>query len=401
MRSVSTAGHAGRSPGQNEEEQPVADVIERVRTRRVRVNHRGDWVFVQLLTRDGRCGIGELSHSGDDVLACRLVQDVAPFLVGYDPLRTSDVRAEAPGTSLLDRLRARLAADRAGQTVLSALEQALLDLEGQVRGVPVWRLLGTRLRRRVPLYANINRATVDRSPEGFAANARAAVQEGFRAVKLAPFDDLPRGAAATPEGRAKIALGIERVRAVREAIGPAVELLVDCHARLDEQRAVQVARALEDVRLYWYEEPVSWRLEDGAVLARLRRATGLPIATGESIFGPEPFARLAKQAAADIFMPDVKHAGGLRMCVEIGRIAHEHGLALSPHNPSGPVACAASLHIAAVLPAFTILEYAWGEVPWRGRLVSPAEEVRDGSLAVPDMPGLGITLNEQVLEEHA
>lgn len=380
----------------------MRDVIERVRTRRVHVNHRGNWVFVQLLTREGRCGIGELSHSGDDLLACRLVEAATPLFLGHElpNLSDSDAREPAQASGLLERLRMHLAASRTGQTVLSALEQALLDLEGQRRGLPVWRLLGRSLRERVPLYANINRATMDRSPEGFAANARAAVAEGFRVVKLAPFDDLPRGAAATPEGQARIALGLARVRAVREAIGPAVELLIDCHSRLDEQSALQVARALEDVGLSWFEEPVPWHLEDGAVLARLRRATGLRIATGESIFGLEPFRRLARAGAADVWMPDVKHAGGIRACVEVGCLAHEHGLELSPHNPSGPVACTASLHVAAVLPAFTVLEYAWGEVPWRGQLVSPAEEVRDGCLAVPQTPGLGVVLNEQVLEEH-
>ncbi len=380
----------------------MPDVINRVRTRRVHVNHRGGWVFVQLLTREGHCGIGELSHSGDDLLACRLVEAAAPMLLGQEPPHLSDAVAEEARQvpPLLERLRMYLATSRAGQTALSAIEQALLDLEGQRRGVPVWRLLGERQRERVPLYANINRATVDRSPEGFAANARAAVREGFRAVKLAPFDDLPRGAAATPEGQARIERGIARVRAVREAIGPAVELLIDCHSRLDEQSALGVARALEDVRLSWFEEPVPWHLEDGAVLARLRRATGLRIATGESIFGLEPFRRLARAGAADVWMPDVKHAGGIRACVEIGRLAHEHGIELSPHNPSGPVACAASLHAATVMPAFTVLEYAWGEVPWRGQLVSPPEEVRDGCLAVPEAPGLGVALNEQMLEEH-
>jgi galactonate dehydratase len=312
-----------------------------------------------------------------------------PVLLAHEPT--------AALAELWDRLAATLPATRPGQTVLSGIEQALLDLEGKARGLPVWQLLGQRVRARVPLYANINRATTDRSPEGFATSARAALAQGLRAIKLAPFDDLRPGSTAQLDGQAQIALGIERVRAVRQAIGPAAALLVDCHSRLDEPSALHVARALEDVDLYWFEEPVSWRLEGGAALARVRQACGLRIATGESIFGTDTYRRLAAQAAADVFMPDVKHVGGIHACVAVGGIAAEHGLEASPHNPSGPVACAASLHAAAVMPACTLLEFAWGEVPWRSQLVRPAEAVDAGSLPVPESPGLGVELHTGLL----
>ena len=353
----------------------------------VAVTRRGNWRFVRVHTDSGLTGLGEASQGSNDVaVAQAITQQITPQLTGQDPLDR---------VPLLQRLRG-LGAHRTGATALSAVEQALWDLAGQALGQPVWRLLGGRLRPRVWVYANINRSTWERSPQGFAENARRAVAAGFRAVKLAAFDDVPR--LDSPEAFATIQLGIERVLAVREAVGPDVQVLLDCHSHFTAAWAIRVARQLEPARLFWFEDPVP--RDDLEGMVRVHDAIEQPLATGETLFGREPFWQLFTRHALDVAMPDVKHCGGIAELRTIAAMAEPAHVQIAPHNPSGPVAMAATVQAVAGLPSFSILEYAFGEVPWRESLIEPAEQIVDGWYAVPDAPGHGVRLNDAVVEEH-
>jgi len=354
---------------------------------KVAVTKRGNWQFVRVHTDEGLVGLGEASQGGNDAaVAYVLEQQIAPALAGHNPL---DVEP------FFQRFQA-LGAHRSGATALSAVEQALWDLAGQVHGQPVWRLLGGRLRPRVWVYANINRSTWDRSPDSFADNARQAVARGFRAVKLAAFDDVPR--LDTPQAYATIQLGIDRVLAVREAVGPEVHVLLDCHSHFNAAWAIRVARELEPARLFWYEDPVPRSDLDG--LARVHATIEQPVATGETLFGREGFWELLTRRALDVAMPDVKHCGGIAELRRIAAMAETAHVQVAPHNPSGPVAMAATVHAVAALPNFSILEYAFGEVPWRETLIAPAETIVDGYYAVPDTPGLGVRLDDATVAAH-
>ena len=373
--------------------------------RRVPVSRRGDWLFVQLRTDDGLVGVGEASQgSGDAEVIRHLRQNVAKLVVGADP---RDVHALARRLYPLAQSQGRQAA-----TAVSATEQALWDLAGQAYGQPVWKLLGGKHRSKVWLYANVNRATgvagvpnatADRSPEAFAATAKRAVAAGFRAVKLASFDGMPH--ADTPEAAEATERGIACVFAVREAVGPDVQVLLDVHCHFTAAGAIRVARRLEPARLYWFEDPVP--RSDWEGLARVRREIEQPIAAGESFFGLEPFWRLftagtsgAAGPLVDVAMPDVKHCGGLGMMLRIGTLAEAAQVQVAPHNPSGPVAQAATIQACAALPTFTILEHAFGETDWRQELVEPAERLSGGFHEVPDAPGLGVRLNEAAVKER-
>ncbi|MGH2356182.1 MAG: mandelate racemase/muconate lactonizing enzyme family protein [Chloroflexota bacterium] len=355
---------------------------------RVAVTRRGGWLFVQVKTDEGLVGVGEASQGGDqDGVAEMIERQIAPYLMGRDP---RDIEP------FVQRFRA-LGASRAGATALSGVEQALWDLAGQAYGQPVWRLLGGKVRPPLWIYANINRSTWDRSPEGFAENARRAVARGFRAVKLAAFDDVPR--LDGPEAFATIQLGIDRVLAVREAVGPQVQVLLDCHCHFNAAWAIRVARQLEPARLFWFEDPVPRTDVDG--LARVHASIEQPVAAGETFFGRQPFWELFTRGAIDVAMPDVKHCGGIAELRRIAALAEPAHVQVAPHNPSGPVALVATAHAATTLPNFSILEYAFGEVEWREDLIQPAESIVDGFYEVPDTPGLGIRLNEAVVAEHA
>ena len=361
--------------------------ITGITQQRVHVNHRGGWLMVQVHTDEGLTGLGEGSQSGGEVQVMQAIErQVAPAVTGADP---RDVEP------IFQRLKA-LGAYRQGATALSAVEQALWDLAGQAAGVPIWRLLGGKLRDRVWVYANINRSTVDRSPQGFAANARRAVERGFRAVKLAAFDDVPR--LDTPQAFATVQLGVDRVMAVREAVGPQVQVLLDCHSHFNAAWAIRVARQLEPARLFWYEDPVPRDDIDGIV--RVHQSIEQPLATGETLFGRAEFWELFRRRALDVAMPDVKYCGGIGELRKIAVMAEPAHVQVAPHNPSGPVAMAATVHAAAAMPNFGILEYAFGETDWRESLIDPVEEIVDGFYRVPDAPGLGVRLNAETVAAH-
>jgi galactonate dehydratase len=351
----------------------------------VRVNHRGDWLLVQVHTDAGLIGLGEASHSGNDSLAVAALQHFDALLRGQDPRR---IEAAIRRMATLD-------GGRIAQTALSGVEQALWDILGQHLSAPVAQLMGGKLRDRIRLYANINRHVRERTPAGFARAAAQAAGEGFTAIKLAPFDEL-RGPDHIRTGpRAAWRAGVERVEAVRAAIGDAVELAVDCHGRMDASEALIVADALAGCRLFWYEEPVpDTQIDD---LAAITARVPMPTASAESIFGLQGFQPFLAQRVVDVLMPDVKHDGGLLATKQIAAAATMRQLLIAPHNPAGPVATAATAQVVATLPNFYILEYAWGEVDWRARLLEPAEQIEDGYLVLSELPGIGHRLNPAVV----
>jgi galactonate dehydratase len=339
-------------------------------------------------TDAGLVGLGEASHSGSDALAVAALKHFDEQLRGHD----------AGQIETAVQMMVRLNGGRAAQTALCGVEQALWDLLGQELGVPVHRLFGGALRDRLRLYANINRHVRQRTPQGFAEAATKAVAEGFGAVKLAPFDELNAPDHIRTGPQAAWRNGVERVRAVRKAIGDSVELAVDCHGRMDSSEGLIVAEELAECRLFWYEEPVPDTHPDD--LAAITARIPMPTAPGENLFGMEGFRPYLTRRVVDMLMPDVKHDGGLAITKQIATSAQMFKLLIAPHNPAGPVATAATAQVISTVPNFYILEYAWGEVGWRAQLLAPAERIEDGYLLLSQEPGIGHKLNSEVLAAH-
>jgi len=357
--------------------------LTRLEPLRVPVNRRGDWLFPRL--RAGEItALGDGTSSGDDAACSALwTGPLTDLLAGKDLLDT-DARA--------DELLAWAAAqggDRLHATAVSALEQALWDLRGRVEGKPICELLGGARRQVIPLYANLNRGTWDRSPEGFADRARAAVEDGFDAIKIAPFDEVTRHL-TTAEARAQAEAGLRRVAAVRAAIGSDVLLRVEYHHRFDVESAVAVAARLAEWAVDWVEEVTrGLRPADlAAVRARITQST----AGGEALFGLRRFREWADAGAVDVLMPDVKQCGGLREALRVAELAAERGLGCSLHNPHSPLGTAFSLHVCAAAERMGRLEYQWREAPGSEALIKPPERPVHGRLAVPDGPGVGVEL---------
>ena len=354
------------------------------------------WVLVELRTADGLAGLGDatanesIPRRGADVAArvVRSMQDWTPFEI-------ERCRKVASAEVALADSRAK----RTAIAMCSGIEQAMWDLQGKILGLPCHALFGGKLRSEVRNYANINRATrgEDRTPEGFAANARRGLEAGFDAFKLAPFDHMARKESDASKFEEGVRKGISYVRAVREAIGPGRDLLIDGHSRFTADQAIQVGRRLDQFRLYWMEE-MCRSAED---LARFNASTDVQTAGGESLWSVNEFFPYVQSGAVDTVMPDVKYCGGMYELKKIAAMAEGAGQRTSPHGPASPVGNMAAAHVCATMPNFDILELAFGEVPWRADTVRPAEDVRNGYLTVPDRPGIGYEMNPERWERFA
>ena len=353
----------------------------------VRVSDRTSWLFVRLSTNAGLDGIGEASLGRSARLEeletfFKLVRDHSPFEIHR-------YRERGRAIAAAGGLRAA--------TAFSAIEQALWDLTGKALDAPVHQLLGGALYDAVPVYANVNRMTVDRSPEGFARSATLAVENGFSAIKAAPFDGFPSRDSSPADIKRAIDLGVAAMEAMREAVGVEITLKVDCHSHFEVDEAIEIAGRLEPVGLDWYEEPIApSRVEETEAI---RDAIAQRMAGGELMFGAAGFAPLCRRRAVDVIMPDVMHCGGILEGRDIAALAAVDDIEVSPHNACGPVATAAALQLSAGIENFDSLELQWGEVDWRADVVVPSERVENGVMAVPQGPGLGVELNEKLLSE--
>lgn len=341
---------------------------------------RTNFVFVKLYTDDGVDGVGEatLEWKTDTVVAA--LGELERTLLGEDPFAT-------------ERLIERLHRDsywRSGAVLRSALggiEAALLDIKGKALGVPVYELLGGKQRDTVRSYAN-HWFFGCVKPEDYAANARRAVAMGYTALKWDPFGSVWLEM-TRPERNETIAI----VEAVRAAVGPDVDLMLDVHGRLNVPTAIAMCRELERFDLAWIEEPTPPESIDA--LAEVRSRSRVPIAAGERLFEPERFLELINKNAADILQPDVCHLGGLLETKKVAGLAHMRFLPVAPHNPTGPVMNAMTLHLSAAIPNFHIFETVSIDVPWRKELVSELLTIKGGDIAIPDAPGLGVELREE------
>lgn len=358
-----------------------------------RITPKTIWCFVQLRTYDGLIGEGEATLNGQED---KLFASAARLFAA----RLPQVTAGEPGALAAAASPANLAE----AAVVCAIDQALWSLHAQALQKPLAQVLAATVspplahtpREHIPVYANINRRTVARTPQGFAESAATAQAAGFNAYKLAPFDEVNTTLCAQGDGVRAMQAGLARVAAVRSVVGPQARLMVDCHWRFDEATARHLNDAAAALGVYWVECPIPEVSENIPALVRLRtqaNALGMRLAGLEENIGWETFRPYCEAGAYDVVMPDVKYVGGMAEMLRLAQHCAQLGVQVSPHNPSGPICHAASLHLSGVLPAFDMLEMQFDESPLFQALVAPAfASIQHGQTVLPDGHGLGLHL---------
>ena len=352
----------------------------------VNVTPKTNWSFLLVRTECGRTGIGECTLANQEALLEAEAARLAANVVG----------ADARNRNRLARLIPHAPGGLVAHSVLSAFEQALWDLAGQEAGRPVHALLGGALRDAVPLYANINRGANPRTPEGFAAAAKRAVAEGFRAVKLAPFEPFVWEDAADASLRAAYAEGLARTAAVRDAVGPGIDVMVDAHWRFSPGGAARLVQDVAPLGLFWLECPVSEA--NHAEIRRIRSMAndrGMRLAGAETLAGLGAYRTIIEAGCYDVLMPDIKYAGGHEEIRRIAALAQAAGVEIAPHNPTGPVCHAHSVHLCATIPNLLPLEVQFGETDRFFTLVTGHDlRFARGAARLSAAPGLGSAIDE-------
>ena len=368
--------------------------IDRVRFAEVVASEATTWTFVEVYDEEGAVGLAEITCGGNTAEAVRLTAELGARLKGREIAGEGDVE----GMLLLTV--ADMQGSMALATTVSGLRTAVSELRARKRGITLTEELGGVPQESILLYANINRhlLTRDRAPASFGRAAEYAVSQGFGIVKCAPFDGV--GPPSTREEILSVAgVGIERVAAVRAAVGPDVTVLVDCHSRFERHTAPLVAEELAKSNIGWFEEPVE-PTEDAEGLAAIAQEVSMITAGGESGYGREFFGAIVERGALNVVMPDVKHCGGLAEARASGEAAMSAGGDVSLHSPTGPVSLIGGGHATAAMPGAIHLEHAVYEADWRAEVVLPYERVEGGRLWMPEGEGLGAVLNPEVVKRY-
>ncbi|MGH2508061.1 MAG: galactonate dehydratase [Ktedonobacteraceae bacterium] len=354
-----------------------------------------NWVFVKVETNEGGLyGWGECSLEWKTRSLVGAVADFAPMIVGEDPTRVEHLYQKMYRQSFW-----RMGA--IGLSAISAIEQGCWDILGKSLGQPVYKLLGGAVRDRVRMYTHLGggdmRAVYESQqiadPAVFADRALEVVAKGYTAVKVLvtpPTEVLNSIAAYKSAERA--------MEALRRAVGDDVDILVDCHGRHSLANAVEFCRVLAPYRPYFIEEPVP--PENVDVLAEVRRATTVPIATGERLVTRHQFRELFEKLACHVIQPDLCHCGGLWEAKKIAAMAEVYSMGVAPHNPIGPIANASAIHFYMSTPNFLIQEDMLRDVPWRWDVVRHSLQSRDGYWLPSEAPGLGVEVDEQAAAKH-
>ncbi len=345
------------------------------------------WLFVKVSTDAGVHGWGEATLEGKEMTTATAIHNYAEQhgIIGADPRQIERIW----------QIQYRHGFWRGGvvlNSAISGIDQALWDIKGKLAGMPVYELLGGAVRDRIRMYTHV---AIGLPTEQTAEDVQKLATAGWTALKASSFAPIPENHEADA-----VRIAVERVAAIRAVVGDTMELFVDNHGRTRASVACRMLDALAPYNLAWFEEPVTPEDLDGQ-----RRVMAHPkntdIATGERLFSPWEFRDIIEQKLTDVVQPDICHAGGITALKKIAAMAEAHHIQVAPHNPQGPIATAASIHLAACIPNFRILEFAnqlhlpgWAEVQRNPLPITP------GWAELPTAPGLGVDLDEDALARY-
>ena len=356
-----------------------------------------NWIFVKVITdQPGLWGWGEATLEWHTRAVVGAVEDITQLLIGEDPRRIEHL------WQMMYRQHFWHGNGIVRGTAISGIDIALWDILGKVHGVPVHQLWGGPVRDYIRLYCHLGGGKMEdfyetdvSDPKRFGELAQQAVADGFTA-----FKSMAVPPTMSLEGNAPVRYAERCVAAMRDAVGPDIDIMVDCHARPSPRMGMLFAKALEPYDLYFFEEPCWPETIDD--IALIQRAVKTPIATGERLVSQHAFREVLEKRACSVLQPDITHCGGLTEARRIGAMAEAYRVSLAPHNPQGPVSTAASLELGFATPSYMICESVHSDVPWRQDVVTEGFTVEPkGRIVRPNTrPGLGIEINEAEVKKH-
>lgn len=358
-----------------------------------------NWTMLKIYTDTGHTGVGESTNWPGSPMIEAATKHVGERIIGLDPMKTDFI-----WTKMYRDLN-WVGPNGVSLCAISGIDMALLDLKAKVLKVPVYELLGGAFRTEILLYANYWFTGGGFTKEEYANQAKKVKEAGFTGLKFDPFahtnylygKDLSSNLSLTSQQQDR---AFEVTKAVREAVGPDFDMMIETHAMLNGSMAVKMAERLAPLGVTWYEEPAG--PESASTLRGLReRLPGnMSICVGERHYTRHGFRPVLENRICDIIMPDITRCGGPSEMKRIATMAEAYNVLVAPHNPNGPLSTLASAHVCASIPNFFRCEFMFNDVPWRDQILTHPIEVKAGKLHLSERPGLGVDLIESEMEKH-
>ena len=358
-----------------------------------------NWTLLKICTDEGFTGVGESTNWPGSPIVESAARHAGERIVGMDPMRTDLI------WSTLYRDLNWVGPFGASLCGISGIDMALLDLKGKVLGVPCYELLGGAYRTEIPLYANYWFLDGGKNPEDYARQARKVKEAGFSGLKFDPFahtsylygEHLSTNLSLSRKDQK---LAYEISKAVREAVGDDMEMMIETHAMLNFKTAVMMAEKLAPLDIAWFEEPAGPENADTLRAIRERLHPGISICVGERHYTRFGILPVLERRICDIIMPDITRCGGPSEMKRMASMAEAYNVMVAPHNPNGPLSTLASGHVCAAIPNFFLQEFMVTDVPWRDKVIDHPLDIQNGRLVLSSRPGLGVDLVEEQMEAH-
>ena len=342
------------------------------------------WLLLKIHCEDGTVGIGEGGVHGWQRPTQTMIETMEPYLIGKNPDHIEHHYQRLYRSSHF--------MGSVVQGALSAIDIALWDIKGKRLQVPVFDLMGGKTRDKVRCYMHVGSGDLG-SAADLANDALNAVNQGFTAVRFSPFSSDYYLHKSYSEWADE---AVNRVAAVRETVGPDVDICVEIHRQMNPAESIALGRRLEEFNPFFYEDPM---LPDSpAIMGEVAAKCNIPIATGERFTTIFEYQQLLEANAAAYVRPDLCLCGGLSGCKKVAAMAEAHHVKVIPHNPLSPISTAACVQLDACIPNFALQEYTGESEPPKSELLKNPLELKDGYITVPDGPGLGVEINEEALK---
>ena len=355
-----------------------------------------EYVFIEVSTDEGITGWGEITGTFPvaNRSVCAALRHVSDLIEGDDPRLIEMI------WNKIFRSFTYMGSRGATTNIISAIDIALWDIRGKVLGLPISELFGGPVRDGVPIYCHPQNGS---SIEEMVQHVKAIVETGQKALKLDPFqphhEEESNGYLTGKLSAESENLGADRIAAIREAVGPDIEVMIDCHGRFDAPTAIRLAKALEPYNIWWFEEPVP--VESTHALRQVRENVDVPICVGERLHTRWEFVPILENELADFIMPDVTWTGGISEIKKIATMAEAYYVPISPHDASGPVNVLAGAHAMASVPNHYRVETSRAKLNAYDEYIDHSLDIRGDKIYLSDRPGLGIELDRDYMRGHA